>query len=100
MSEFVNVKVSNIVSPSSNREVPNQFRIDVGDKTFFQSYRTIIAMVKDRKLTLDIKALDYSRTTSKWLYEFMRDMGFGYIADRKSVLKGIKEGEIATADLN
>lgn len=82
---------------SSGREVPNQFIInDDHGNTFFQSYRTIIAKEGPLgRVTLDTSALNYSVTTSKYLYRFLDVEG-----GRKQVLARIADGTYAVADLN
>ena len=68
------MKAINMKSQRGN-PVPNQFIIEHGNKTYFQSYRTIIA-VKDWKtgeITLDWARWDYSRTTSKYLSIFLNE---------------------------
>ena len=50
------MKVSNMYSNNGN-QVPNQFIIDNGDKTLFQSYKTIVAVKENGKVTLDSNAL-------------------------------------------
>lgn len=59
------VKVENLKSSRSYREVPNQYNIEIKDMNIFQSYQTIIAAVKNRILYIDEDF--YSRTTSKYL---------------------------------
>lgn len=51
----------------SNFYVKNQFIIHDKDVTIFQSYNTVIAKKTKTRTILDKKALDYSRTTSKYL---------------------------------
>ena len=65
------MRVENMISNRGNY-VPNQFIItDDKGRKFFQSYETIIAIVDDGEIILDSDALDYSRTTSKYLYLFL-----------------------------
>ena len=65
------MKVENMVS-SRGSYVPNQFIItDDKGREIFQSYGTIIAVVDDGEIILDNNALDYSKTTSKYLYMFL-----------------------------
>ena len=65
------MKIENMVSSRGNH-VPNQFIItDDGGREIFQSYGTIIAIKDKGKITLDNNALEYSRTTSKYLYLFL-----------------------------
>ena len=72
-------KVKNMISHRSNREVANQFIITMDDGTeIFQSYNTVIASQKGNTVTIDEGALNYSRTTSKYLYQFLN-------SDRKNI---------------
>ena len=93
----MSIKVKNLTSPRSGRAICNQFVItDDGRKVeIFQSYGTTIArrgrMVPS--VVLDTNALDYSRTTSKYLYEFL---GMG----RKEIEARIKSGSIGVENLN
>ena len=65
------MKVENMVSSRGNY-VPNQLIItDDEGREIFQSYETIIAIKDKGKITLDNNALEYSRTTSKYLYMFL-----------------------------
>lgn len=65
------MKVENMVSSRGNY-VPNQFIItDDKGREIFQSYETTIAIFDHGKITLDTDALDYSSTTSKYLYMFL-----------------------------
>ena len=67
----MSVRVQNVISSRGNA-IANQFEIYVDGMKYFQSYNTIIAKIdKGHKITLDTNALDYSRTTSKYLYLFL-----------------------------
>lgn len=87
------MKVRNMTSNSTGREIANQFIIEDGNKVYFQSYKTIIAMKQAGKITIDTNAENYSRTTSKYLYQFLN-------TDRKSLLQDVKAGRIIRANLN
>lgn len=87
------MKVQNMLSPRSGREVANQFIIEHEGKTYFQSYSTIIAVRKSGKLTLDKNYWDCSVTTSKYRNEFTG-------MNTAETKKAIKNGEIELADLN
>ena len=71
-------KVRNLYSKNGNF-VPNQFEIIQTRKNYckhtFQSYDTIICEIEyknnEKKITFDKWSLDYSRTTSRYLYQFM-----------------------------
>ena len=84
-------EVKNMTSTKGNT-VPNQFLIKTNEGDFFQSYKTVIAFVGDN-IILDDNALNYSRTTSKYLYQFLG-------MNRKMIEQKIKEGEIILKDLN
>jgi len=86
-------KVENFTSPRSYKAVANQFKITIGNKIYFQSYKTIIAVYDKGILTVDTGALDYSTTTCKYLYEFTGN-------NRKEILAGIKEKIIKVKNLN
>lgn len=92
------LKVNNLISEKGNY-IPNQFRIKIKDDVFFQSYDTIIAQKKlclndgVYKIILDTNALNYSRTTSKYLYKFLN-------INRKEIEKKIKNKEIKLKNLN
>ena len=86
--------VQNMTSHNGN-QVPNQFIIDNGNKTIFQSYKTIVAVKENGKVTLDSKALDYSATTLKYLKQFLNT------SDSKKQLQAkIESGFYNTSDLN
>ena len=87
------MKVNNLTNSNGNF-VPNQFEIYRNGETFFQSYDTIIVKIdKKGKTILDNNALNYSDTTSKYLYRFL-----GY--DRKEILERIKDKRIILKNLN
>lgn len=87
------MKVSNMVSSKGNK-VANQFIIQDDDcnVSYFQSYNTMIAMVSDDGKFIDYQ-WQYSRTTSKYLYQFLG-------MNRKQIETGIKDGSITVTDLN
>lgn len=88
------VKVENMNSPKSGYPVANQYRIWTADGVYFQSYRTLIAFAPYiGKKVLDINDWDYSRTTMKYLNEFL---GHNVAETRKR----IKSGEYKLEDLN
>ena len=88
------MKVSNMYSNNGN-QVPNQFVIDNGNKTIFQSYKTIVAVKENGKVTLDSNALEYSNTTLKYLKQFLNT------SDSKKQLQAkIESGFYNTSDLN
>lgn len=90
-------KVSNIISPNSGRGVANQFSIDTNDACFFQSYDSLCARWDGEVLTLG-RHWDYSNTTRRWLYEWLRDHGvayrLGFDLNSKGITKAIEQGII------
>jgi hypothetical protein len=66
------MKVQNMTSNRTGREVPNQFDIvdDYGN-IYFQSYKSIIVAIKGGKTYLDKNKWNYSRTTSKYRNQFL-----------------------------
>ena len=91
------ISVNNMTSPNGNF-VPNQFIIKTKNEVYFQSYETTIAKVNKRsmyndEIILDNNALDYSRTTSKYLYKFLG-------MNRKTIEELIKTKEIKLRNLN
>ena len=88
------MKVSNMISNNGNK-VPNQFTIENGNKTVFQSYNTIIAIKENGKVILDSNALEYSATTLKYLKQFLNTN-----ESKKSLYEKIENGFYTTSDLN
>lgn len=79
---MLNLKVNNIISAKGN-SIANQFEIRdyQNNVIYFQSYETIIAKIKDGKISVDRQSWDYSRTTSKYLNVFLDDFNFSEIAE-------------------
>lgn len=88
------IKVYQMTSPRSGNNVANQFEIYTPKGRYFQSYRSIIAFVpREGKIQLDEYYHDYSRTTSKYLTQFL---GLNTL-ERKALAK---EGGIKFTNLN
>ena len=95
------IKVRNIIN-ANGRPTANQFEIvDVDNATFFQSYSTLIAEVRDSdgQVYLDEYYWDYSRTTMRHLYNFLRQWGYEGL-NSKIVRQFIKDGKFKTTNLN
>ena len=85
------VKMQNMISNRGNA-IANQFEIYVDGAKYFQSYNTIIAKIeKGHKITLDTNALDYSRTTSKYLYLFLDMNRKEILADKDIKYENLNE---------
>jgi hypothetical protein len=94
----INIKVNNLESPRSGNPVANQYEIESDEFYIFQSYGSIIAY-KERgsqgKIVLDRHYWDYSRTTLKYLKQFL-----GVNLSKKEIEGYIKQGIYKTNDLN
>ena len=92
------IKVKQLRSATSGRDIPNQFIITTEDRKIFQSYDSIIAVKinmgneKDY-ITLDKIYWDYSRTTGKYRNQFLGE-------DINITIIKIISGEYRLADLN
>ena len=86
--------IKNMTSSRGNK-IPNQFIIDDGVYTYFQSYETIIAKRNNHtgQTFLDEARWDYSTTTGKYRNQFL-----GH--DKRSTEQLIKAGIIHLVDLN
>ena len=85
------IHVQNVISNRGNA-IANQFEIYVDGAKYFQSYNTIIAKIeKGHKITLDTNALDYSRTTSKYLYLFLNMNRKEILADKDIKYENLNE---------
>jgi len=88
-----NVKVKSMISSRGN-EVPNQVKIETPEGVYFQSYKSIVAVIRlNGEIELDKKYWDWSVTTSKYRNSFL-DM------KTKDIKKAISVGEIVLTDLN
>lgn len=84
--------ISQLINDNGN-PAANQFVISSENGTFFQSYDSVVARIANGKLTLS-EAWNFSKTTSKHLYIFLREYGLSEYDNRKAILKAIKSGEI------
>lgn len=82
------MKVRNMTSERSGHAVKNQFIIyNMGDY-YFQSYDTVVAKASHTgRITLIKGACNYSQTTNKYLYSFLRN--FSLIEEEFLNKKGI-----------
>ena len=94
------MKVRNMLSKKTGREVANQFIIEDSGKIYFQSYETIIAKIDERRrVILDHNAEHYSKTTSKYLYTFLADYAPN-VSSREQAKQDIKNGCFWRMNLN
>lgn len=92
------VKVVNMTSHNTEREVPNQFKVYANGGVYFQSYNTVIAFVKDGHVFIVRGGLDYSTTTNKWLYQFLGEEAGLFNLNKRNVSKMMERGKIETVD--
>lgn len=64
------MKVTNMYSDKGN-PVPNQMIIETNNGTYFQSYKSLIALRRNGKVYLDSRYWDYSKTTGKYRNQFL-----------------------------
>jgi len=92
------IRVNNLESPRTGNPVANQYEIETDKYYVFQSYNTIIAK-KERgflgKVILDPYYWNYSRTTLKYLKQFL-----GENLSKKEIEERIKNGTYKTRNLN
>ena len=89
------IKIENMQSPSSGREIANQFIIYTEDGKYFQSYDSLIAF-KPRngdKIQLDKDTWKFSNTTSRY-----RSLFLGESTQR--TLEKIRKGNYELVELN
>lgn len=95
------IKVLSMTSPSSGKNVANQFIIRTNEGEYFQSYTSIIAFKPypkdlaevDDRIVLDEYFWNYSRTTSKYRNEFLGE-------STNDTKKKIKNGIYRLENLN
>lgn len=69
----------------------NQFIIKTKKATYFQSYNSVVCKLDGINIVLSMN-WDYSNTTRKHLYIFLRQNGYYKLSSAKDVRKAIKEG--------
>lgn len=90
------MKVENMISRRSGRAVINQFIINNGNYSAFQSYNSLICeFINQKSLGYDAvlrvsKKYNYSRTTSKYFKQFIEEAGI----DVKACLKALKDDRL------
>jgi len=102
------MKVWNMVSEKTDRAIPNQFIIKHGRSLYFQSYETVVARIDNvdnfdtgEEVFLVDGATDFSKTTSKFLYQFLREHSLidGASCNKKGIEALIKNGKITTCEI-
>ena len=86
--------VTNLINERGNATA-NQFVIFDDNCITFQSYRTKIAVIANGEVSINYNMYDYSRTTSKYLNQFLRQNGWD-VKGKKDVERLIKNGTFKT----
>lgn len=86
------MNVYNLINDRGNR-AQNQVVIELGNGvSYFTSYSCPVCKIDKGEVTLHPAFWNYSRTTSKHLYIFLRSYGF-CVDNKKDVERRIKSGE-------
>lgn len=92
------VKVKNLINDNNNAAA-NQFVIEDNDSIYFQSYESIIAKYeKGNRIVTITDKWDYSNTTRKHFYIFLRDYTPFNVYSKKDVLNYIRDGVFVIVD--
>ena len=84
--------VQQLINDNGN-PAANQFIIKTKKATYFQSYDSVVCKLDGVNIVLSTN-WDYSNTTRKHLYMFMRQNGYYNLSSAKEVRKGISEGRV------
>jgi hypothetical protein len=85
--------VSQLINDNGN-PAANQFIISTKKATYFQSYGSVVCKLShDGKITLS-QDWDYSNTTRKHLYMFLRGRGHYGLSSANDIRKAIKEKRV------
>ena len=71
----------------------NQFLFYVEDKTYLQSYDSVVACKSDGEVPILYKDWDYSKTTMKYVNRFLSDV-FNKRIKKRDIDKMAKEGKV------
>ena len=91
--------VYSLVSPRTGRAVPNQFVVVENGIKYFKSYKTIIARVENSTITLDKEMWSFSKTTVKYLCEFLQSININCYGIN-DVREAIANNKLELANLN
>lgn len=90
---MANYNVSNLINDNGNAAA-NQFVIKTPKATYFQSYYSVVAKIDKKGNLILSKDWDYSNTTLKHLYMFLRMYGYDHLCCAKDMRKAIKDKEV------
>ena len=75
----------------------NQFLFYIDEKTYLQSYNSVVACKSVGEAPILYKDWDYSRTTMKYVGRFLSEV-FNRHITKKDIIKMSKEGKIIIKD--
>lgn len=90
--------VSQLINDRGNAAA-NQFVITTEKATYFQSYNSVVCKWDGMNIVLSLY-WDYSNTTAKHLYIFLRQQGFHNLNSAKDVRKAIKDGWVTLENVS
>lgn len=86
-----NFKTYALISERSGRAIPNQQVVEINNQITFCSYGRHVAMITNEGIFLNKLYWNYSRTTNKYLSQFLRERGQN-VNGKKDIEKLIKQG--------
>lgn len=82
--------VQQLINDNGN-PAANQFVIKTKKASYFQSYNSVVCKWDGINIVLSMN-WNYSKTTAKHLYMFLRQCGYYNLSSAKDVRKAIKDG--------
>ena len=90
---MANFNVSNLINDNGNAAA-NQFIIRTPKAIYFQSYQSVVAKIDNNSNLILSENWDYSNTTRKHLYIFLRMYGYRELCSAKNMRNAIKDKEV------
>ena len=90
---MANFNVSNLINDNGNA-ASNQFIIRTPKAIYFQSYQSVVAKIDKNSNLILSENWDYSNTTRKHLYIFLRMYGYRELCSSKDMRQAIKNKEV------
>ena len=90
---MANFNISNLINDNGNAAA-NQFIIKTSKATYFQSYLSVVAKIDKKGNLILSENWDYSNTTRKHLYIFLRMYGYRELCSSKDMRQAIKNKEV------
>lgn len=90
---MANFNVRNYYNSNGNL-VPNHFIITTPKGAYFQSYQSVVAKIDKNNKVIVSSYWDYSQTTRKYLYNFLRMYGYNDLCSAKDMHQAIKDKQV------